>query len=87
MRTRESGMPDEEIEARRILKPDGLLAVMHWNYDASTPRDPSMTIRPRPESCRAWAIDAGFDLAGPEQIDLPPYHYGIVFRPANGRSR
>ena len=68
-------------EPKRILKPDGLLAVMHWNYDPHTPRGPSMDIRPRPEMCRAWAIDAGFDLAGLEQIELPPHHYGIVFRP------
>src|ERR1017187_1218951 len=28
-------------EARRVLAPGGTLAVMHWNYDASTPRGPS----------------------------------------------
>jgi len=29
------------IEARRVLTPEGLLAVTHWNYDACTPRGPA----------------------------------------------
>jgi ubiquinone/menaquinone biosynthesis C-methylase UbiE len=33
-------------EARRILAPHGLLGIIHWNYDPSTPRGPSMEIRP-----------------------------------------
>lgn len=41
-----------------------------------------MTIRPRPEQCRAWAIEAGFEPIGAEQIELPPYHYGMTFRKA-----
>jgi SAM-dependent methyltransferase len=67
-------------EARRLLRPDGLLGIMHWKYDASTPRGPSMGIRPRPEQCRAWAIDADFDPLSSGIIDLPPYHYGMVLR-------
>ena len=39
-------------ETWRILIPNGLMAIMHWNFDAATPRGPSMTIRPRPEQCR-----------------------------------
>jgi predicted methyltransferase len=65
-------------EAFRILRPGGLAGIMHWNYDPTTPRGPSMDIRPRPEQCRAWAEQAGFRLGRPERIDLPPYHYGIV---------
>ena len=67
-------------EAWRVLRPSGLLAVIHWNPDPSTPRGPSMEIRPRPEQCRAWAESAGFHLHGPPRIDLPPYHYGLVLR-------
>jgi len=63
-------------EARRILKKDGRLAIVHWNYDSSTPRGPSMDIRPRPEQCIQWAEDVGF--ANPLRYDLKPYHYGIV---------
>jgi hypothetical protein len=57
---------------------------MHWNYDATTPRGPSMDIRPRPEECRDAAIAAGFHLLLPGIINLPPYHYGMVLsKPAS----
>ena len=70
-------------EAWRVLAPDGKLAVIHWTYDPSTPRGPSMSIRPRPDDCRSWAEQVGFILLRPSLIDLPPYHYGFVFqRPA-----
>jgi len=64
-------------EALRILKKGGKLGVIHWNYDPSTPRGPSMEIRPKPEQCIEWARDVGF--INPDQYDLKPYHYGIVF--------
>jgi ubiquinone/menaquinone biosynthesis C-methylase UbiE len=65
-------------EAWRVLSPAGRLGIMHWNYDSTTPRGPSMDIRPRPEQCRKWAEQVGFRLATAEKIDLPPYHYGWV---------
>ena len=65
-------------EALRVLRPGGSLGIIHWNYDPSTPRGPTMDTRPRPEQCRDWAIDAGFDVLPPGIIDLPPYHYGMV---------
>ena len=64
-------------EAHRVLRPGGTVAVIHWNYDATTPRGPAMDIRPRPEQCQAWIEQAGFTLIEP-LIDLLPYHYGIV---------
>ena len=67
-------------EAWRVLSPEGKLAVIHWNYDPSTPRGPSMEIRPKPEQCRSWTEQVGFELLPPGRIDLPPYHYGFVFR-------
>lgn len=63
-------------EARRLLAPGGILAVMHWVWDASTPRGPDLSIRPRPEQLRAWAENAGFATTTTEAISLPPYHYG-----------
>lgn len=66
-------------EAARILVPGGILGIIHWNYDPSTPRGPSMDIRPRPEQCRAWAESAGFSAQRNELIDLPPHHYGLIF--------
>jgi SAM-dependent methyltransferase len=63
-------------EATRILRPGGLLGVIHWNYDPTTPRGPSMEIRLQPEQCLAMVRRSGFDI-GPI-IDLPPHHFGFV---------
>jgi len=70
-------------EARRVLRPHGKLAIIHWNFDASTPRGPSMSIRPKPGECRAWAEEVGFAAISPAEIDLPPYHYGLVLEPCH----
>lgn len=64
------------MESHRILRPKGKLGIIHWNYDPSTPRGPSMDLRPKPEQCIAWAEKAGF--INPKQYALKPYHYGIV---------
>jgi len=63
-------------EAKRILRKSGKLGIVHWNYDPTTPRGPSMDIRPKPEDCIKWAESAGFSKAA--RYDLKPYHYGIV---------
>jgi SAM-dependent methyltransferase len=62
-------------EAKRILRERGKLGIIHWNYDPTTPRGPSMDIRPKPEDCIKWAQSARF--SGAVQYDLKPYHYGI----------
>lgn len=67
-------------EALRVLKPNGMLAVIHWNYDPTTPRGPAMEIRPKPEQCIQWGKEAGFRFNERNRYDLPPYHYGLVFR-------
>lgn len=67
-------------EALRVLKPGGKAGIIHWNYDRSTPRGPSMEIRPRPEQCRTWAEDAGFEFHRFETLACCPYHYGLVLR-------
>lgn len=66
-------------EACRILRTDGILAVMHWNHDPATPRGPPMAIRPRPEQCAGWIEAAGFAIVK-RLVDLPPWHYGIIAR-------
>jgi len=63
-------------EAKRILRGNGKLGIIHWNYDPKTPRGPSMDIRPKPEDCVRWVESAGF--IGAVRHDLKPYHYGIV---------
>lgn len=65
-------------EAHRVLTPGGKLAIIHWNYDPTTPRGPSMDIRPRPEQCRAWAEQAGFQWTRLEPLECCPYHYGLL---------
>jgi SAM-dependent methyltransferase len=67
-------------EAHRVLKPNGMLAVIHWNYDPATPRGPAMEIRPRPEQCIEWGREAGFRFNERNRYDLPPFHYGLLFR-------
>jgi len=63
-------------EARRVLKNGGMLGIIHWNYDPTTPRGPSMDIRPKPQDCIRWAKSAGF--SDPRQYDLKPCHYGVT---------
>lgn len=72
-------------EAFRVLAPGGKVAVIHWIHDASTPRGPAMTIRPRPEQCQGWLTKAGFELVAP-LVSLPPYHYGMVGRRPRNRA-
>jgi SAM-dependent methyltransferase len=67
-------------EAFRVLAPGGVLGVMHWNWDPTTPRGPSMEIRPRPEQCLQWAGRAGFQPLDPLVVPLPPHHYGFACR-------
>ncbi len=59
-----------------ILKRGGKVGVIHWKYE-NTPRGPSLQIRPKPEEIIRWATDTGFKLL--KQVDLPPYHFGILF--------
>jgi len=66
-------------EARRILRPEGILAVIHWRSDIATPRGPPLGIRPTPPMIVEWAMQVGGleVLDGP--FDLPPWHYGLKF--------
>ena len=68
-------------EAHRILAPGEMVAVIHWVSDRPTPRGPSLDIRPSPEDCRRWMVEAGFTIEG-AVVDLPPHHFGIVGRKA-----
>ncbi|MEW6075797.1 MAG: class I SAM-dependent methyltransferase [Candidatus Omnitrophota bacterium] len=68
-------------EAGRILKKEGKLGVIHWNYDPTTPRGPSMEIRPKSEQIIEWSESVGFNFIS--KHDLKPYHYGLVFERGN----
>ncbi|WP_390620659.1 class I SAM-dependent methyltransferase [Caulifigura coniformis] len=65
-------------EAQRVLTRHGILAVIHWNHDPSTPRGPSMEIRLRPGECLRTVASAGF--VTDRLLDLPPFHYGFAAR-------
>ena len=68
-------------EALRILQPGGVLSVIHWRSDIPTPRGPSLAIRPRPEQCQHWMVEAGFEAIQP--VDLQhccPFHFGLIGR-------
>jgi len=64
-------------EAARVVKPGGLVLVTHWRYDDSTPRGPSLDIRPRPEDIQRWAVECKTLVPEAALIALPPYHYGL----------
>ena len=64
--------------ARNALRIDGGVLVIHWRHDIATPRGPAAEIRPRPDQITVWGSQAG--LSAGEVIDLPPWHYGMVFR-------
>jgi len=65
--------------ARDVVRPGGLVAVIHWRSDIATPRGPSLDIRPRPEQIAAWAAEAGLESAG-DAFLLPPWHFGLRLR-------
>jgi SAM-dependent methyltransferase len=72
-------------EGARLVRPGGVVLVIHWRCDPATPRGPSMEIRPRPEQIAGWAEQTGLlEPEGP-MIDLPPWHYG--FRLQRGAAR
>jgi SAM-dependent methyltransferase len=82
------GVPDQTALARavaRILQPDGRLALVNWHARPreetpvlGQPRGPKTEMRMTPERTRAVVEPAGFVLA--QLVELPPYHYGAVFR-------
>jgi SAM-dependent methyltransferase len=65
--------------AIEALKPGGKVLVIHWRCDRQTPRGPSLEIRPKPETIVAWAEATGRLVASGGVLDLPPWHFGLVF--------
>lgn len=73
---------------RSVLTDDGRFAVVNWHdrpkeettvlgEERGPPTDLRMGVEATVESCEA----AGFERVA--MVDLPPYHYGVVFRPAS----
>jgi SAM-dependent methyltransferase len=65
--------------ARDVVRPGGLVAVIHWRSDIATPRGPSLAIRPRSGQIAAWATETGL-IADGASLDLPPWHFGLKLR-------
>ena len=81
------GVPDKPQLAREVfnaLAPGGQLAIVNWHHrpkeDTTVlgePRGPQTSMRMSPEEVMDEVLPIGFRLHG--VIELPPYHYGIVF--------
>ena len=67
-------------EASRILAPKGTIGVIHWRSDISTPRGPSLEIRPSRDAIRL--IGESFGLTSGDQIDLTccSWHWGLTLQ-------
>jgi SAM-dependent methyltransferase len=63
--------------AAQVLRAGGHVLIIHWRFDARTPRGPDLSIRPRPEQVVAWAHADGMLRLDGAPIDLPPWHYGL----------
>lgn len=82
------GVPEQPAMAKAvatILKPGGRFAIVNWHARPreetpvlGQPRGPKTEMRMTPEQTRAVVEPAGFELH--ELVELPPYHYGAVFR-------
>lgn len=80
----------EEIAA--VLKPAGRFAIVNWypipreeTPVLGQPRGPRTELRMSAEQTRAVVEPAGFKLEA--LVELPPYHYGAIFRKAAGQER
>ncbi len=67
-------------EAYRILKLQGKLGIIHWNYDPTTPRGPPFEIRQKAENLISLGTQERF--VNPILFDLKPFHYGILMKKA-----
>jgi ubiquinone/menaquinone biosynthesis C-methylase UbiE len=68
-------------EAYRVLRDGGGISVIHWRSDIATPRGPTTAIRPTPEQCTRWMVEAGFhDIESVNLQGCCPFHFGLVGR-------
>ena len=81
------GVPDKPRLARAVhdvLKPGGLFAIVNWHArprEETTvlgePRGPATDLRMTPEETIAAVQQSALVLR--RQIEIPPYHYAVVF--------
>ncbi len=63
-------------EAMRILRPSGVIAILHWRKDIQTPRGPSFHVRPDEEAVLSASDGLGLYSRGESKV-LEPYHWGM----------
>lgn len=63
-------------EASRLLRPDGVVAIVHWRKDIETPRGPSVHLRPDQQTILDSIRGSDLCFTGNSTI-LEPYHWGI----------
>lgn len=86
------GVPDRPRMAREVasaLKPGGLFVIVNWHERPrdetvvlGEPRGPKTELRIGPDATRA-AVES-VDLRLSRVVEIPPYHYGAVFRRSGG---
>jgi ubiquinone/menaquinone biosynthesis C-methylase UbiE len=82
------GVPDRLKLAQAVqlvLKPGGLFSIVNWHARArdettvlGEPRGPKSELRMSPQQTIEALTPGGLNFA--ELIEIPPYHYGVVFR-------
>jgi ubiquinone/menaquinone biosynthesis C-methylase UbiE len=62
-------------EASRVLKPGGIIAIIHWRKDIPTPRGPDVELRPDVVQIRN--ASQKLDFKEIDEMNLAPYHWGM----------
>lgn len=68
-------------ETRRVLKPEGRLAVVEFKKLAGSP-GPPVEVRLSPQEVEALLRPHAFEVV--RTLDVGPYHYLSMFLPVNG---
>jgi len=75
MKVRDNGIPEEEMRSG-FFDPASVLNIFGLTQEVHD----LVEIRPHPEQCIAWGREAGFRFNKHNRYNLPPYHYGLLFR-------
>jgi ubiquinone/menaquinone biosynthesis C-methylase UbiE len=73
----EGTIEDGLREIRRVVKPDGILAVVDWRKDAEGAHGPPLSVRLSPEEVEGIVRKCGFKKE--RTVHVGPYHYLVVF--------
>lgn len=66
-------------ELRTVMRPEGLVYLLHWRTDLETPRGPSLAIRSSPEQCRNWFAECGFGCTRELLPKSAAFHFAQVY--------